>query len=356
MQPSRTQTEPVVERRRFNDPWKFLPIAFVCGTILILYVIYVAYHCIPLLQLDVSAQRRDDDMRWRGVWQLIVFHYFTVLLLICYVRSILTHPGEVPDDDPHWKFPQDGMAPPVDVGTLNLQETKRTGDRRWCKWCGKYKPDRCHHCRLCRVCILKMDHHCPWIYNCVGFFNYKYFFLLLVYSGLNCHLIMWSMAESVKRAIDQDVPFGEMFSLFFGETLAFFMGTLVTLFLGFHIWLASKAMTTIEFCEKSTKMPSAKKGHFDTSVYDLGVMGNIKAVLGPNMLLWFFPVSPPLGDGMNFVTDDTRLTKDLEAGKGIRRKTHQRAQRTQKSIRQGGYGDDWSSSVHSTPEAGHRAT
>jgi len=324
---SRTPSEAPVEKLRFGDPWKFLPIAFVCVTIVILYVIYVFYHCIPLLKISVVADHSDLNMRWRAIAELVVFHYFTVLLIICYVRSIVVHPGEVPDD-PHWCFPQSGMAPPVDAGTLNLQETKKTGDRRWCKWCGKYKPDRCHHCRLCRICILKMDHHCPWIYNCVGFFNYKYFFLLLVYTGLACHLIVFSMVESVLRAVDEDAPLSEMFLLLFGETLAGFLAILVTLFLGFHTGLACRAMTTIEFCEKRGKMPTSKKGHFEASIYDLGLLGNFKAILGPNILLWAFPCSPPLGDGMNFVSDETRLTKDLEAGKGIRRKSHQRTQRS----------------------------
>merc|ERR550537_1824672 len=138
-----------------------------------------------------------------------------------------------------------------------------------------------------------MDHHCPWIYNCVGFKNHKYFFLFLFYVTLDCHLIFWTMIKTVRESTDPITPFMSMFMILFGETLACFLGILVTAFFGFHIYLMLKAMTTIEFCEKSMK-----KSGYNTSVYDQGgALGNMKAVMGPSIFLWLLPLSPPEGDG-----------------------------------------------------------
>mmetsp|Transcript_16482 Transcript_16482/g.48279 ORF Transcript_16482/g.48279 Transcript_16482/m.48279 type:complete len:369 (+) Transcript_16482:146-1252(+) len=300
-------------KQRFSETVKFLPVFFVWANIIGLYLIYMVFHCVPLYQ--------HPHYHSVGVSELVFFNVVTALLAFCYLQCILVHPGTIPekDEDPAWEYvPQEQMLGTVHLA-LNLQESKRTGDRRHCKWCAKYKPDRCHHCRVCRMCILKMDHHCPWIYNCVGFRNHKYFFLLLFYATVDCHFIIWTMVESVKASTDPRTPFMTMFLLLFGETLASFLGLLVTCFFGFHIWLMLKAMTTIEFCEKS-----AKQTGYDSSAYDRGVIGNVKAVLGDNALLWLLPCSPPHGRGLSFVTEDMRLTKDMEVGRGVRRRAHER--------------------------------
>lgn len=296
-----------------------VPVAFVLCTIMTLYLIYVCCHCLPMLQLSELPDQVDSDMRFRGSVETCVFHFITAMLVLSYVRCVLVHPGEVPQQE-DWLITENAGK-----SNLAVKELKKDGKRRNCKWCGKYKPDRCHHCRVCRQCILKMDHHCPWIYNCVGFQNYKFFFLLLTYTMLDTHFIIWTMSESMVRSVDENAPFVIMFFILFGLSLSFLLGTLVTLFYGFHVWLMLQGMTTIEFCEQvlpKQGMVSCWICMESDSIYNLGAYGNIQAVLGDNPLLWLFPFSGPPGDGLNFEIAELPYysERDMEVGRGNRRK------------------------------------
>ncbi|CAE8616205.1 unnamed protein product, partial [Polarella glacialis] len=246
------------KQRAIMETARVLPVVFVVMNIVSLYVIYSWFHLMPLLQ-----STKDSTSYVLGYFELYVFNGITFLVMICYLRAILTSPGSIPDSQ-EWEYvPQSGVVQP------DAKETKKSGDRRHCKWCAKYKPDRCHHCRVCKTCILKMDHHCPWIYNCVGFRNHKFFFLLLFYSAIDCVFITYTMFPTVKNAVDLNNSFVSMFMVLFAETLAAFLGLLITMFFFFHIWLMIKAMSTIEFCEKSTKNQG-----YNGSLYNRGLGGN----------------------------------------------------------------------------------
>ena len=86
-------------------------------------------------------------------WVLnIAFYFCAFMTLLCHTLAMYINPGEVNREK-----------------TSKLPKDLKT----FCKKCNDFRPLRAHHCSTCDKCVLKLDHHCPWIFNCVGFYNQK---------------------------------------------------------------------------------------------------------------------------------------------------------------------------------------
>ncbi|KIO00017.1 hypothetical protein M404DRAFT_772598 [Pisolithus tinctorius Marx 270] len=78
-----------------------------------------------------------------------------------------------------------GTCPcPVNDGELkaiveDLASEGRLNGQTFCIQCMTKKPLRSKHCRMCDRCVARSDHHCPWIWNCVGSNNHQQFLMFV---------------------------------------------------------------------------------------------------------------------------------------------------------------------------------
>lgn len=291
-------------RRLPVRPGKILGNVFVLLVALVMSSIYYAY-------IQVWAPRARDNV-WVMV-MLVAFNLLFVMLVWSFLQTMTTDPGQVPV---FWGF------------HLGDPEQKR---RRYCLMCNIFKPERCHHCSVCNRCVLNMDHHCPWINNCVGFWNRKYFLLLLIYvlaiTYFVCLSLLYDWLQSIQWGLDvyyysTKKSQRELLEYNIMVQVAFMLnGTimvLMTMFLKFHLKLALSNKTTIENLDK--------KGEEYLSLYDIGGTRNWEQIFGINRWLWPFPVfcgsGKPLGDGIYWPTnkgDESSRTHNSASADGQRR-------------------------------------
>ena len=119
--------------------------------------------------------------------------------------------------------------------TMKLLQKKYGIKLTRCGNCFVVRPLNGHHCSICKGCILNHDHHCPWMNNCIGFWNKKYFILFNFYSLiLNIHawaIYIYYLLFKNYSLLQK----GDNFALF-RIILEFFLGLFYGLFCGilFH--------------------------------------------------------------------------------------------------------------------------
>lgn len=180
-----------------------------------------------------------------------------VFVIITLLQTSFTDPGILPRATPEEAADIEKQID--DTGNTSYRPPPRTQEvlinqqvvkLKYCFTCKMFRPPRTSHCSLCDNCVERFDHHCPWVGNCVGKRNYRFFYTFIVslsfltafiFGCVTTHLalraqggkgVVFALQESPGSAVELVICFFSVWSI---------LGLS-----GFHTYLVASNLTTNE--------------------------------------------------------------------------------------------------------------
>ncbi|XP_029421080.1 palmitoyltransferase ZDHHC18 [Nannospalax galili] len=181
---------------------------------------------------------------------------------------------------------------------------------KYCFTCKMFRPPRTSHCSVCDNCVERFDHHCPWVGNCVGRRNYRFFYAFIlslsfltafIFACVVTHLTLCSQGVNFLSTLKKTPA--SVLEL----VICFFSIWSILGLSGFHTYLVASNLTTNEDIKGSWS--SKRGGEASVNPYShKSIITNCCAVLCG-------PLPPSLIDRRGFVQSDTVLPSPIRSDK-----------------------------------------
>ncbi|XP_068226697.1 palmitoyltransferase ZDHHC18 isoform X1 [Palaemon carinicauda] len=265
------------------------------GLIVVTNILFFVFDC-PFLATELTAAIP-------AVGGLLFFFVMSVLF-----HTSFTDPGIIPRataDEASYtekqiEVPNSGNGPRLrpPPRTKEISVNGVTVKLKYCFTCKIFRPPRASHCSICDNCVERFDHHCPWVGNCVGKRNYRYFYLFIlslaflcvfIFSCVIAHLVIFMNSRNETFMVAIQTHPASVIECF----ICFFSVWSILGLAGFHTYLITSNQTTNEDIKGSF---SPRRGQTNFNPYGYGNFClNCLAVLCG-------PVQPSLIDRRGVVT------------------------------------------------------